>query len=150
VPAVSLAQASALADAALTRGDERGLAPLTIAVLDPGGHLVVLKRQDGSGILRAEIAVAKAWGVLGMGLPARELAARARDAPQFFAALTTLSGGRMMPVAGGVPLLDDSGSLVGSAGASGDTSGNDEACVIHGARAAGLVAWLDRDPGDAT
>ena len=70
-PAVTLDQASMLVDAALTRGAELGLAPLTVAVLDPGGHLVVLKRQDGSGILRAEIAIAKAWGVLGMGLPAR-------------------------------------------------------------------------------
>jgi uncharacterized protein GlcG (DUF336 family) len=64
--AVTLDQASALVHAALARGGELGLAPLTVAVLDPGGHLVVLKRQDGSGILRADIAVAKAWGVLGM------------------------------------------------------------------------------------
>lgn len=60
---VTLGQASALVDAALARGGELGLAPLTVAVLDPGGHLVVLNRQDGSGILRADIAVAKAWGV---------------------------------------------------------------------------------------
>ena len=60
---ITLDQASTLVDAALARGGELGLAPLTVAVLDPGGHLVVLKRQDGSGILRAEIAVAKAWGV---------------------------------------------------------------------------------------
>lgn len=144
--AVTLAQASALVDAALAHGGQLGLAPLTVAVLDPGGHLVALKRQDGSGILRAEIAVAKAWGVLGMGLPARDLAARAHQAPQFFAALTTLSGGRMMPVPGGVPLRDDGGSLVGAAGISGDTSDNDEACAVHGARAAGLIPWLDRDP----
>ena len=68
--AITLGQASVLVDAALARGGELGLAPLTVAVLDPGGHLVVLKRQDGAGLLRADIAVAKAWGVLGMGLPA--------------------------------------------------------------------------------
>ena len=141
-PAVTLGQASALVDAALARGAELGLAPLTVAVLDPGGHLVVLKRQDGSGILRAEIAMAKAGGVLGMGLPARELAGRAQRAPQFFAALTVLSGGRMMPVPGGVPLTAD-GQVVGAAGISGDTSDNDEACAVHGAHAAGLVPWLE-------
>ena len=141
-PAVTLSQASALVDAALARGAELGLAPLTVAVLDPGGHLVALKRQDGSGILRAEIAMAKAWGVLGMGLPARALTERAQRAPQFFATLSVLSGGRMMPVAGGVPLTMD-GQVVGAAGISGDTSDNDEACAIHGAQAAGLVPWLE-------
>ena len=141
-PAVTLSQASVLVDAALARGAELGLAPLTVSVLDPGGHLVVLKRQDGSGILRAEIAMAKAWGVLGMGLPARALTERAQRAPQFFATLSVLSGGRMMPVAGGVPLTVD-GQIVGAAGISGDTSDNDEACAIHGAQAAGLVPWLE-------
>ena len=139
---ITLAQASTLADAALARGGELGLAPLTVAVLDPGGHLVVLKRQDGSGILRAELAVAKAWGVLGMGLPAHVLTERAQRAPQFFAALSVLSGGRMIPVPGGVPLRVD-GQLIGAAGISGDTSDNDEACAVHGAQAAGLVPWLD-------
>lgn len=146
--AITLAQASALVDAALAHGGQLRLAPLTVAVLDPGGHLVALKRQDGSGILRAEIAIAKAWGVLGMGLPAREVTARAQHAPQFFAALTTLSGGRMMPVPGGIPLRDQDGSLAGAAGISGDTSDNDEACAVAGASAAGLVAWLDRGSGD--
>ena len=146
MPAVRLAQASVLVDAVLDRAREIGLAPLTAAVLDPGGHLVVVKRQDGSGILRAEIAIAKAWGVLGMGLPARDLVDRARQIPHFFAALTVLSGGRMMPVPGGVPLRDESGAVVGAVGVSGDTSANDEECAVHGARAAGLFPWLDRDP----
>jgi uncharacterized protein GlcG (DUF336 family) len=147
LPAVTLAQASALVDAALARADTLGLAPLTVAVLDPGGHLVALKRQDESGILRAEIAIAKAWGVLGMGLPARELTGRAQQVPQFFGALTVLSGGRMIPVPGGVPLTDDGGAVLGAVGVSGDTSDNDEDCAVHGVIAAGLVPWLDRDPG---
>jgi len=86
--------------------------------------------------------MAKAWGVLGMGLPARALADRAQRAPQFFAALSVLSGGRMMPVPGGVPLTAD-GQVAGAAGISGDTSDNDEACAVHGAHAAGLVPWLE-------
>jgi uncharacterized protein GlcG (DUF336 family) len=140
--AITLAQASQLVDSALAHGEELRLAPLTVAVLDPGGHLVVLKRQDGSGILRAEIAIAKAWGVLGMGLPARGVTARAQQAPQFFSALTVLAGGRMMPVPGGVPLTLE-GAVVGSVGISGDSSANDEACAIHGAEAAGLIPWLE-------
>lgn len=146
VTAISLHQASAVVDAALAHGAELGLAPLTVAVLDPGGHLVALKRADGSGILRTEVAAAKAWGVLAMGWPARELVQRADRNPQFFAALGVLAGGRMLPVAGGVPIKDAAGSLLGAVGISGDTSDNDEACAVAGVRAAGLIPWLDPDP----
>jgi uncharacterized protein GlcG (DUF336 family) len=140
--AISLTQASAVVDAALARGAELGLAPLTVAVLDPGGHLVALKRADGSGILRAEVATAKAWGVLAMGWPARELVQRAERNPQFFAALGVLAGGRMLPAAGGVPIRDGAGRLLGAVGISGDTSDNDEACAVAAVQAAGLVPWL--------
>lgn len=147
--AVTLDQASTLIDAALAHGQELDLAPLTVAVLDTGGHLVALKRQDGSGILRAEVAVAKAWGVLAMGWPAREVPERAQRMPQFFGALSVLSGGRMLPVAGGVPILAGDGVLAGAVGISGDTSDNDEACALHGVEAAGLTPWLERRPDES-
>lgn len=139
--AISLDRASAVVDAALASGAELGLAPLTVAVLDPGGHLVALKRADGSGILRAEVAMAKAWGVLAMGWPAGELVQRARRQPQFFGALGVLAGGRMLPAAGGVPIKDSRGCLLGAVGISGDTSDNDERCAVAAVRAAGLVPW---------
>jgi uncharacterized protein GlcG (DUF336 family) len=145
--AISLGQASLVVDAALRHGAEHGMAPLTVAVLDPGGHLVAAKRSDGSGILRLEVAWAKAWGVLAMGWPARELVDRAQRMPQFFSALGVLAGGRMLPVAGGVPICDRAGELLGSVGVSGDTSENDEACAIAGIEAAGLLAWLE-EPRD--
>jgi uncharacterized protein GlcG (DUF336 family) len=143
---ISLDQASAVVDAALAGGAELGLAPLTVAVLDPGGHLVALKRADGSGILRAQVAMAKAWGVLAMGWPARELVDRAERNPEFFGALGVLAGGRMLPVAGGVPIKDLAGSLVGAVGISGDTSDNDERCAVAAVRAVGLVPWLEAEP----
>jgi uncharacterized protein GlcG (DUF336 family) len=65
---LSLQQAEGILDAGLDRARELGLKPLTIAVLDAGGHLVAFKRQDRSGILRPDIAQGKAWGALGMGL----------------------------------------------------------------------------------
>ena len=140
---VTLDEASTVVDAAMQRGLELGLAPLTVVVLDPGGHLVVAKRSDGAGIMRADVAFAKAWGVLAMGWPARVLVDRAARMPQFFSALAGVSGGRMVPVAGGVPIHDTSGRLVGSAGVSGDTSENDELCAVAGIEAAGLTAWLE-------
>ncbi len=127
-----------IADKSLEKGRELGFAPLTVAVLDAGGHIKVVKRQDGSSLLRPEIAMGKAWGVLGMGFGGRELARRATKVPTFFGALSDLSGGRMVPVAGGVLIRSQSGEILGAVGISGDTSDNDETCAVWGIRAAGL------------
>ena len=97
---LSLQQAEDIVDAGLDRARELGLKPLTIAVLDAGGHLVAFKRQDRSGILRPDIAQGKAWGALGMGLGGRALAQRAETAPAFFTALASVSHGRVVPVPG--------------------------------------------------
>lgn len=134
---MTLQEADRVADAALARGRELECAALTVAVLDSGGHPIVLKREDRSGILRAEIAIGKAWGALGMRLPSRDLARRAEHVPQFFTALSAVSGGRMVPVAGGV-LVRRSDDVIGAVGISGDTSERDEACAIAGILAAGM------------
>jgi uncharacterized protein GlcG (DUF336 family) len=140
---LTLAQASTIVDAALAKGRALSLAPLTVVVLDPGGHAVALKREDGSGILRADIATAKAWGALGMGFGSRELAGRAAKTPGFFTALSAVSQGRMVPVPGGVLIRDSAGEVIGAVGISGDASDQDEICAVAGVEAAGLKA----DPG---
>ena len=85
--ALTLAKAETIASAALAKGREMNFAPLTVVVLDAGGHITSAKREDGSGILRIEIAKGKAWGALGMGFGTRNLAGRAAKMPAFFAAL---------------------------------------------------------------
>ncbi|HEX6979465.1 MAG TPA: heme-binding protein [Alphaproteobacteria bacterium] len=142
---LSLDVACLIADKALEKGRELKFAPLTVAVLDAGGQLKVLKREDGASLLRPEIAIGKAWGVLGMGFGGRELARRAAKMPMFFTALNAMSDGRMVPVPGGVLIRDASGRVVGAIGISGETSENDEICAVYGIQAAGLVA----DTGDA-
>jgi uncharacterized protein GlcG (DUF336 family) len=141
---LTLRAASLIADASLEKGHELGFAPLTVAVLDAGGQLKVLKRDDGASLLRPEIAMGKAWGVLGMGFGGRELARRAAKMQMFFGALSDLANGKMVPVPGGVLIRSASGEILGSAGISGDASENDEICAVHGIRAAGLVP----DTGD--
>jgi uncharacterized protein GlcG (DUF336 family) len=136
---LTLAQARTIADAALAAGRERGLDPLTVAVLDPGGHVVALHREDGSGILRPQIATGKAWGALGMGFGTRELAARAERMPAFVTALTAVSDGRIVPVPGGVLVRDPNGTLLGAVGISGALSDEDEDCAVAGIKAAGLT-----------
>jgi len=141
---LTLQTASLIADKSLEKGRELGFAPLTVAVLDAGGQLKVLKREDGASLLRPEIATGKAWGVLGMGFGGRELARRAAKMQMFFGALSDLSGGKMVPVPGGVLIRSASGEVLGSVGISGDASENDEVCAVHGIKAAGLVP----DTGD--
>jgi uncharacterized protein GlcG (DUF336 family) len=137
---ITLAQAQVIVEAALRHGTEQGFNPLTAAVLDPGGALVALGRQDGSGNLRPDIAVAKAWGVLGMGMTNRAIAARAADSPEFFTSVAALAGGRILSVPGGVFVRSADGTLLGAVGVTGDASLNDEAAAVAGIAAAGLVA----------
>jgi len=143
---LTLSQATTIVDSALRKGRELGLAPLTVAVLDAGGHLKAFAREDGAGIVRPQIAIGKAWGALGMGLGSRTLARRVAEQPQqqaFFAALNAMSDGRVVPAAGGVLIRDAAGAVVGAVGISGDVSDKDEACAVAGIAAAALVA----DPG---
>ena len=142
---VTLAQASTIVDVALKTGRDTECAPLSVAVLDAGGHLVAFKREDKSGILRFDIAFGKAWGALGMGFGSRTLFERAANTPQFFTMLAAASGGRIVTNPGGV-LIRDGGDIIGAVGISGDTSEKDEACAIAGIEAAGLRA----DPGGTT
>ncbi|AJE44463.1 GlcG protein [Streptomyces nodosus] len=131
--------AQRIAHTVLEEGRRRGTAPLTVAVLDAGGHQVVLYRQDGAGIVRPQIAVGKAWGSLGLGFSSRGIAEAAKRFPGFFDALAVASDGRMFPAPGGVLLRDGSGVIVGAVGVSGDSSDVDEACAVIAAREAGLV-----------
>ncbi|MFI9386993.1 heme-binding protein [Kutzneria sp. NPDC052558] len=137
---LTLRLATAIADTALAHARELGCAPLTVAVLDPGGHLQVLKREDTSGILRPDIAFAKAWGCLGMGLGGRALAERCAVNPAIYGVFSTISGGRLMPAAGGVLVRDGSGALLGAVGVSGDRPERDEECAVAGVTAVHLVA----------
>ena len=140
---LSLKHAERIVESALERALEMALNPLTVAVLDAGGHLVAFKRQDQSGILRPEIAQGKAWGALGMGLGGRALAHRAELAPAFFTALASASQGRVIPVPGGVLIRGADRKIIGAVGISGDHPENDEACAVYGITQVGLEA----DPG---
>ena len=142
---VTLAQASAIVDATLKKARELKQMPQTVIVLDAGGHVVCAKREDGSGIIRFELAVGKAYGALGMGWGTRTMMERAAQNPNFLTAVVAASGGRMVPNPGGVLIRDAGNKIIGSVGISGDTGDNDEIIAVAGIEAAGLKA----DPGGA-
>jgi uncharacterized protein GlcG (DUF336 family) len=136
--ALTLAQATTIVDGALAAGRSADLEPLTVAVLDAGGHLIALKREDGAGILRPQIAIGKAWGALGMGVSSRTLGRRLAERTAFQAALSAASDGRFITAPGGVLVRSASGEIIGAIGISGDASDKDEYAAITGVRAAGL------------
>lgn len=134
---LTLEKAAIMVDKTLEKAREVKLRPLCVAVLDEGGHLKALKREDEASILRPQIAIGKAWGAVGMGESTRELGQRLKDRPTFLNSLSDLSDGKVVPVAGGVLILEGN-SIIGAVGVSGGTSDEDEACAIEGLRAAGL------------
>lgn len=141
---LSLSTAQDIVASALKHARAAAYKPLAVAVLDARGALVAYAAEDGSSLHRQDIAMAKANGALGMGFGSRTLAARAKAAPGFFAALTHVIEGGLAPAPGGVLLRTADGILLGAVGVSGDVSDNDEAAAVAGIVAAGLVA----DPGE--
>lgn len=136
---LTLQQAQAIVTDCLEWRKAKGLKPLTVAVLDSGGYLLALAREDGTSNLRPEIAQGKARGAVSMGLGSRALFERAKIEPFFVQAMNGLSSGSLVPVAGGV-LIKREGAILGAVGVTGDTSDNDEACAVAAIEKAGLVA----------
>lgn len=136
---MNLDLANALVAAALEYRRAHAMKPLTIAVIDAGGHLVALQREDGTSNLRAEAAQGKAKGAVAMGLGSRALFNRAQEQPYFIAAMNALNGGHLVPVPGGV-LIRRGTTLIGAMGITGDSSDNDEACAVAAIEKQGLTA----------
>jgi uncharacterized protein GlcG (DUF336 family) len=143
---IDLVQATSIVDKALAQGRAMGLPPLTVAVLDAHGCLVAFKREDGSSLLRPEIAQAKAYGTLAMGIGGRAIAARAAVAPSFVSAVNALAGGRLIPVPGGVLIRSTGKAIIGAVGITGAISEQDEACAVAGIESVGLIADTGADP----
>jgi len=144
MPQLTLATAQSLVAATLAHARAKSFKPLGVAVLDARGALVAYAAEDGSSLHRQDIALAKANGALGMGLGSRTLAARARVAPAFIGALSSLMQGGLAAAPGGVLIRTADGVLLGAVGVSGDTSDNDEAAALAGIAKLGLAG----DPGE--
>jgi uncharacterized protein GlcG (DUF336 family) len=137
---LTLDLANQLISAIFAHGAAQGFKPLSAVVLDAGGHVKAFQRQDGASMLRFEIASGKAYGALAVGVGSRWLGNQAKDRPHFLEGLSGVSGGRIVPVAGGVLFKTSDGILLGAVGVTGDTSDNDEAAAVAAISAAGLMA----------
>jgi uncharacterized protein GlcG (DUF336 family) len=134
-----LDKANLIVAEALRLGRNANLLPLTVVALDAGGKMVAMQSEDGSGLIRFEIAFGKAYGALGMGISSRLIRDRLSERPTFQAALATASGGRLIPVPGGVLVESSDGIILGAVGISGDTSDKDEYCAMEAIKAAAFI-----------
>lgn len=139
---IDLSTAQSIIAKALATGQQHGFKPLTVVVLDAGGHVVAAVRQDGASNNRFEIAQGKASGALALGMGSRALMERAEQQPYFIAAATAALAGRLIPVPGGVLVRDEDNMIKGAVGISGDSSDNDETAAATAIQAVGLKAQV--------
>ncbi len=137
---LTLQQASQIITAALAKSKEMGYQPMGIAVLDASGNLKAFVSEDGASMFRFDIARAKAWGAVGMGVSSRTLGERAKGNPNFFVSLAATSDGKFLPQTGAVVIKNEEGKVIGAVGASGGTGDEDELICIAGVESAGLKA----------
>lgn len=136
---ISLRKARTIIRKTLEKGREMEFKPLSVVVLDAGGHLQAFEREDGASPGRFGIAQGKAYGAVMLGMAGSAQMKRAEDQAYFMAAVNGVFGGQVVPVPGGVLLRDKKGAVIGAVGVTGDTSDNDVIAAMAGIEAAGLT-----------
>lgn len=137
---MTLRKARTIIKQALAKGREAGMKPLSVIVVDTGGHPIAFEREDGASPGRYAIAHGKANGCIMLGIAGTAIQARADSQAYFVEAMNGLYGGAFVPVKGGVLVRDGKGAILGAVGVTGDTSDNDAIAATAGIEAAGLVA----------
>ena len=140
MPEISLSKARSIIRGILKKGREMELKPLSVVVLDTGGHVKAFEREDGASPGRFDMARAKAYGAVMTGFPGSLQISRAEEQGYFMTALNGAFDGKVLPVPGGVIVKDGRGRTVGAVGVTGDTSDNDAAAAVAGIEASGLTA----------
>jgi len=135
---ITAAQARTIIETTMATGAEKGFKPLSVVILDAGGHVKAFERADGAAPGRYGIAHGKAYGAVMLGMPGSDQMARAEAQPYFMAAVNGVYGGQFVPVPGGV-LVKADGVVIGAVGVTGDTSDNDVVAALAGLEAAGLT-----------
>lgn len=135
---ITIDNARTIIAATIAKGKEMGLKPLSVVVLDAGGHVKAFEREDGAAPGRFAIAQGKAYGCVMLGMTGSAQMARAEQQAYFMNAVNGAYGGQVVPVPGGVLVRGDDGAVIGAVGVTGDTSDNDLEAALAGITAAGL------------
>ena len=136
--AITLDQADRLIDAVLRRAVELDCRPLSVIVVEPGCKVKAFKKEDGSSMIRFEMAYGKAYAALAMGRSSRLVKVRAEEKPIFMRYLISASDEQIFPEGGGLQIRNAEGEVIGAVGVTGETEERDEELAAHGIRAVGL------------
>lgn len=139
---IALRKARTVIRKALDKGAEMGMKPLSVVVLDAGGHVIAFERSDGASPGRFAIAHGKAYGSVMLGMAGTAQMARAEAQAYFMAATNGVFGGQVVPVPGGVLVRDKKGAVIGAVGVTGDSSDNDAIAAMAGVEGAGLTGEI--------
>ena len=143
MPAITLAQANAIIEAVLKRGAEQNCRPLSVIVVEPGCKVKAFQKEDGSSMMRFEMALGKAYAALALGRSSKLVRERHEEKPIFMRYLIAASGDQIFPEGGGMLIRDAAGEVIGAVGVTGDTEDRDEELAVHGIRVAGLKTDAD-------
>src|SRR5262249_37073742 len=136
--ATSVEQANRIIAAILARGGELDCRPLSVIVVEPGCKVKAFQKEDGSSMIRFEMAFGKAYAALALGRASKLVRVRAQEKPLFMDYLIAAGGAQILPGGGGALIGDAPGEVIGAVGVTGDTEDRDEDLAAHGIRAAGL------------
>lgn len=143
---ITLSQAEKVIDAVIVRARELKCRPISVVVVEPGAIVKAFKKEDGSAMMRFEMAMGKAYASLALGRSSSLARARAEQRPLFMDFLFKASQDKIFAEGGGMLIRAADGELLGAVGVTGDTQEQDEALAAHGIRAAGLKTDEDCEP----
>ena len=135
---ITLAQANRIIAAILKRGAKLDCRPLSVIVVEPGCKPKAFQKEDGSSMIRFEMAYGKAYAALALGRNSKLVRVRNEEKPIFMRYLIAASDDRIFPEGGGMLIRNASGEVVGAVGVTGDTEDRDEELAAFGIHAAGL------------
>ncbi len=135
---LSLEDARSLIAGARAKAEEIGV-PMCIAVADESGQLIAFERMDGGKITSTIIAQDKAYTAAGAKRTTQSYGEASQPGKPAYG-INSAVGGRLLVVAGGIPVLVD-GEVVGAVGVSSGTPAQDAECAQ-----AGIDALLSQMP----
>lgn len=140
---ITLEQSKRIIEAIFSRGRELACRPLSVVVVEPGAKVKAFLKEDGSAMMRFEMAYGKAYAALALGRSSSLVRIRTEERPLFMQYLIRASGDQIFPEGGGMLIRDKEGEVIGAVGVTGDTQERDEELAAHGIRAAGLKTDAD-------
>ena len=135
---ITLDQANRIIAAILARAAELDCRPISAVVVEPGCIVKAFQKEDGSSMVRFEMAYGKAYAALALGRNSKLVRIRHEEKPIFMRYLIAASDDKIFPEGGGMLIRDARGEVIGAVGVTGDTEDRDEELAAHGIRSAGL------------